>query len=113
MKTVLTHLVAVAVMAVLSVGGNMGCGAATDSPPDVAGDYTCISGCGGVCGFAETGSVTQDGSHIIIVDENGTCTGEIDNNGDYTTDCDCNGSFAGGVVTSDCADCPRVTYQRD
>jgi len=101
----------------------VGCGDGTGSsnPPSVAGSYTCVSGCNGVCTFFDI-TITQNGSTVVYSSAVSNGSGEINDDGEYTVMYEdiggnpgtCQGIIAGGQATADCnsggVNCQQAAY---
>src|ERR1700687_843841 len=62
-------------------------GGGSNSPPNVAGTYSCTNGCNGICTFASTLTATQSGSQVTSTSATATCTGSIQNDGSFSGTC--------------------------
>lgn len=89
--------------------GNKAPSGPNNNPPNVAGFYSCISSCSGICEYTSV-LVTQNGSNLVAALPFGSCSGSINNNGIFNAQCEddfgeegsCNGNFAGELFTVKC-----------
>jgi len=117
MKKIL--LIAFGVLLLANCGGGGGGEVGTDNPPDIAGSYSCISGCTGICSFDNNTVASQNGSQIALTSISSTSTGTINNDGVFSiasSSCTCEGQITGATAVVDCTcngtTCQAVTYQR-
>lgn len=109
------------VLAIGCGGSDGGEDTASDDPPDVAGTYSCSSGCTGTCTFDDELTVIQSGDDIILrSDSFPDSVGTVNNEGEFSTtsdNCECDGQFVSGTAVANCecegTDCQSVTFTQD